>query len=78
MIHERNIKPLDIHPVFRRLTEARMAWKLSLEETSSRMGCDAQTLRKLELGLVSPSLGMLLRWSDVLGYEISLWPKRSA
>lgn len=77
MKHERSIKPASIHSVFLRLTETRMAWKLSRHETAGRMGCDAVTLQKLELGMISPSLRMLIAWADALGFDISLWPKQT-
>lgn len=69
-----NVKPVPSH-LYRRLTEARKAWKLSVVEVAERVGCEPATLRKYELGLTLPSVSMLLRWADALGYDLSLWPK---
>lgn len=60
-----------------RLREVRLAWKMTLTEVSERIGADASTLRKWELGLVIPSLKNLERWAGVLGYELTIWPKKT-
>jgi transcriptional regulator with XRE-family HTH domain len=78
MIHERYIKPVNASPVVRRLTEVRMAWGLSIEAVAERIGCQPATLRKYELGLpnYNPSFNVICRWADVLGFELSIWPKK--
>ena len=76
MRHERLIVSAGAHPVFRRLTEARLAWKLSRAKVAAKMGCSPKTLQKIETGLISPSLSLLISWADALGYEITLWPRK--
>lgn len=79
MRHERFIKP-ESHPklaVCRCLVEVRRAWSLSVDDVAERIGCKVQTLQKFESGARSPSLGTLIRWAAVLGYDIALSPKEN-
>lgn len=78
MIHERYIKPVDVHPVVRRLAESRIAWGMSQRDIAKRIGCDQPKLANYELGKLLPSMKTLMRWADVMGFELSLWPKESA
>lgn len=79
MIHERYIKPAPGPKlaVCRCLVEVRRAWGLSADDVSERIGCKLQTLQKFESGLRSPSLGTLIRWAAVLGYDLALTPKET-
>lgn len=74
MIHERHINAVHVHPIVERLTAVRMSWQLSLEYVAGRIPCRRDTLRKYETGIQQPSLKLLDRWADVLGYETSLRP----
>lgn len=78
MIHERYIKPVNVHPIVARLAEVRLAWGLTIEDVADRTGIKPITLRRYELGSTeySPSFKTIARWAEVLGYEISLWPKK--
>ncbi|MCS3690922.1 helix-turn-helix domain-containing protein [Bradyrhizobium elkanii] len=78
MRHERDIIPAHVDPIIRRLTEVRLAWNLSLNDVANRCGADLNTFKRYENGARYPSGKMLARWADVLGYELSIWPKRSA
>lgn len=75
MRHEPNIQATNLDPIIRRLVEVRMAWKLSLNDVANRCGADLNTFRRYENGVTFPSGKMLARWADVLGYELSIWPK---
>jgi transcriptional regulator with XRE-family HTH domain len=76
MIHERYIKPISAAPVIVRLTEVRLAWGLSIREVAARIGCDEETLGKYERGKIFPKGRYLVKWAEVLGYELSIWPKK--
>jgi transcriptional regulator with XRE-family HTH domain len=76
MIHERYIKPMHVHPIIGRLTEIRLAWQLSIKDLAERIGIRATVLGKYERGRLFPNLKTLIRWADVLGYELNLWPKK--
>ena len=76
MKHEPAITKANVLPVIRRLTETRIAWGLSVDDIAERIGCAAGTLSKYEGGQNGPSLFMLICWAEVLGFELSLWPKR--
>lgn len=63
------------HSVIQRLMEVRQAWRLSVDHVATRIGCSTEILRKYELGNGYPSFKFLIKWADVLGYDVSLWPK---
>jgi transcriptional regulator with XRE-family HTH domain len=75
MKQERNISAAKVHPVVARLTEIRLAWQFSQQEIADRIGCRLLTIQKIERGSLWPSFKLLARWADVLGYQISIWPK---
>jgi len=78
MRHERGIKAPDLHPVIRSLVETRLAWQLSVSDIAARMGSSYSTLKRYEAGAEFPSGKMLLKWVDVLGFELVLRHKKSA
>jgi predicted transcriptional regulator len=78
MRHERGIKALHLHPIIECLIETRMAWQLSVSDVAARMGSSYFTLKRYERGAEFPSGKMLLKWVDVLGYELVLRHKKSA
>ena len=77
MRHERGIKALDLHPIIKCLVETRLAWQLSASDVASRMGSSYFTLKRYERGAEFPSGKMLLKWVDVLGFELVLRHKKS-
>jgi hypothetical protein len=78
MRHERGIKALDLHPIIKCLVETRLAWQLSVSDVASRMGSSYFTLKRYERGAEFPSGKMLLKWVDVLSFELVLRHKKSA
>lgn len=76
MKHEPDVAPAQIDPIIRRLVEVRLAWKLSLNDVANRCGGDLNTFKRYENGTRFPSGKTLARWADVLGYELSIWPKK--
>jgi transcriptional regulator with XRE-family HTH domain len=76
MRHEREITAVDVHPLIARLIEVRLAWCISLPELAERIGCRPGTLGKWERGKLYPSGKLLIKWVEVLGYELNIWPKR--
>ncbi|MDB5605231.1 MAG: hypothetical protein JWP25_2131 [Bradyrhizobium sp.] len=78
MRHERGIEALDLHPIIKCLVETRLAWQLSVSDIAARMGSSYFTLRRYERGAEFPSGKMLLKWVDVLGFELVLRHKKSA
>jgi hypothetical protein len=72
MRHERGIEALDLHPIIKCLVETRLAWQLSVSDIAARMGSSYFTLKKYETGAEFPSGKMLLKWVDVLGFELAL------
>jgi predicted transcriptional regulator len=72
MRHERGIEALDLHPIIECLVETRLAWQLSVSDIAGRMGSSYFTLRRYERGVEFPSGKMLLKWVDVLGFELVL------
>jgi transcriptional regulator with XRE-family HTH domain len=72
MRHERGIEALDLHPIIKCLVETRLAWQLSVSDIAARMGSSYFTLKKYERGAEFPSGKMLLKWVDVLGFEMVL------
>lgn len=75
--HERYRPKRKVLPVIERLAQTRLAWKLPVDEAAIRIGCTPATLRKFEIGQVSPSVSTLSRWAGALGFDLSLWPKGS-
>jgi hypothetical protein len=78
MRHERGIEALDLHPIIKCLVETRLAWQLSVSDIAARMGSSYFTLKRYERGAEFPSGKMLLKWVDVLGFELVLRHKKSA
>ena len=78
MKHERRIEALDLHPIIKCLVETRLAWQLSVSDIAARMGSSYFTLKRYERGAEFPSGKMLLKWVDVLGFELVLRHKKSA
>ena len=78
MRHERAIEALDLHPIIKCLVETRLAWQLSVSDIAARMGSSYFTLKRYERGAEFPSGKMLLKWVDVLGFEIVLRHKKSS
>jgi predicted transcriptional regulator len=78
MRHERGIEALDLHPIIKCLVETRLAWQLSVPDIAARMGASYFTLKRYERGAEFPSAKMLLKWVDVLGFELVLRHKKSA
>ena len=70
--------PDHVEPVIRRLIETRRAWQLSANDVANRCGSDLNTFRRYERGDTFPSAKTLIRWAAVLGFELSLWPRRAA
>jgi DNA-binding transcriptional regulator YiaG len=77
MRHKRTIEASDLHPIIRCLVETRLAWQLSISDVASRMGSSYFTLKRYERGAEFPSGKMLLKWVDVLGFELVLRHKKS-
>lgn len=75
MRHERNIEDVNPHPLIRRLVETRKAWQLSTTDVAERCGSNHNTFMRYETGQTFPSGKMLVRWAEVLGFDLSLWPK---
>lgn len=67
--------PDHVEPIIRRLIETRRAWKLTISDVAERCGADWNTFVRYERGDKFPSAKTLVRWADVLGFELSLWPK---
>jgi hypothetical protein len=78
MRHERGIEALDLNPTIKCLVETRLAWQLSVSDMAARMGSSYFTLKRYERGAEFPSGKMLLKWVDVLGFELVLRHKKSA
>jgi predicted transcriptional regulator len=76
MRHEREIEALDLHPIIKCLVETRLAWQLSVADIADRMGSTYFTLKRYERGDEFPSGKMLLKWVDVLGFELALRHKK--
>jgi predicted transcriptional regulator len=76
MRHERKIEALDLQPVIKCLLETRLAWQLSVTDIADRMGSSYFTLKRYERGDEFPSGKMLLKWVDVLGFELVLRHKK--
>ena len=76
MRHEREMEALDLHPIIKCLVETRLAWKLSVADIADRMGSSYFTLKRYERGDEFPSGKMLLKWVDVLGFELVLRHKK--
>lgn len=57
------------------LAETRRAWNLPVEEIAFRIECAPNTLQKYECGMRLPCTENLIRWADVLGFELALKPK---
>jgi ribosome-binding protein aMBF1 (putative translation factor) len=74
-IDERPI-PDHVLPVIRRLVETRRAWNLSIVDVAGRCGGDHATFIRYERGDKLPSTKTLMKWASVLGFQISLWPKK--
>jgi transcriptional regulator with XRE-family HTH domain len=72
---EKFYKAVTHKDLFERLTEIRLAWKLTSVEVGNRIGVRGETLRRWELRTSTPKLGQLIRWCDVLGYELTIRPK---
>lgn len=72
----RHIIPVDIHPVLERLAYVRLAWGLSTKDVADRIGCSTSTLLHMESGQKQPGFKIFVRWADVLGFDLSLWPKQ--
>jgi ribosome-binding protein aMBF1 (putative translation factor) len=77
MKHERRIEALDLHPIIKCLGETRLAWQLSASDIAARMGSSYFTLKRYERGDEFPSGKVLLKWVDVLGFELVLRHKKS-
>lgn len=75
MKHESQIAAVNVHPAVARLTAVRLAWELSTQDVAKRIGCSWFSLMHMESGQKQPSFKTLLRWAEVLGFEVSLWPK---
>jgi ribosome-binding protein aMBF1 (putative translation factor) len=78
MRHERGMEALDLHPIIKCQVETRLAWQLSVSDIAARMGSSYFTLKRYERGAEFPSGKMLLKWVDVLGFELVLRHKKSA
>lgn len=78
MFRQRKHKPIHEPPIpaVARLAEVRMAWGLSVQYVAEKLGCSPCHLRKCERGQNDPSGKLLVKWAEILGYEISLWPKQ--
>jgi hypothetical protein len=77
MRHERGIEALDLHPIIECL-ETRLAWHLFVSDIAARMGSSYFTLKRYERGAEFPSGKMLLKWVDVLRFELVMRHKKSA
>lgn len=75
MKHYSRIVASNAHPIIVRLTETRLAWGLTVKDLASRIGCSDYTLMHMESGQELPSGKLLIRWADVLGFSLSIWPK---
>ena len=67
----------DVHPLVKALVEVRMAWKLTQNDVSSRMGIRRDHFARLETDVQRPVLATLEKWADALGYKLGLRPKNS-
>ena len=76
MKHEREMEALHLHPIIKCLVETRLAWQLSVADIADRMGSSYSTLKRYERGDEFPSGKMLLKWVDVLGFELALRHKK--
>lgn len=76
MKHDDFVEDANLDPLIRRLVETRKAWQLSATEIADRISSDYNTFRRYETGERFPSGKKLVQWADVLGFELSLWPKR--
>lgn len=65
-----------VHPIITQLRAAREAQGLQQAEISQRMYRYWRTLTKWENGTVTPDLYALTEWADLLGYQITLTPKK--
>ena len=74
MRYEPSICAVDLHPVVARLVELRLAWGLTIEQIAQRAGCSYRLLAYIEAGGRDPGFKLLVRWAEVLGYDLSLRP----
>ncbi|TYL99640.1 helix-turn-helix transcriptional regulator [Bradyrhizobium rifense] len=65
----------EIHRIVKALVEVRIAWKLTQNDVSSRMGIRRDHFARLETGVQPPVLATLEKWADALGYRLGLRPK---
>ena len=72
MRYERCIQDIDVHPIIKKLVEARLAWDLTTEAIASRAGCSINHFRHLENGSNVPGFKLLNSWASALGYEVAL------
>lgn len=56
----------------RQLSDARKAKGISQAEMASKIGYEYETLLKIEYGARNPSMSKLVRWAEILGFEVSL------
>lgn len=62
----------DRHPIIFMLREIRKTNGVDIGDIASRMGREAETIRKYECGARAPTLKALARWADALGFELQL------
>lgn len=56
--------------VVAQLVAVRRAWNLTPEDVGELVGCTGVTIRKLETGIRVPSVPLLFRWANALGYDM--------
>lgn len=75
MRHEPGIARINIDPLIERLVGIRMGWGMSIPEIASRCNLCENTFYMLETGYRDPTFKVLVRWAEVLGYDLSLRPQ---
>lgn len=75
MRHEPGIIRANLDPLVERLVRIRMGWSMPVVEIAKRCGLAENSFYMIETGYREPTFKMLVRWADVLGYDLSLKPK---
>lgn len=58
------------------LVRQRCAWGLTREYIADKCQCSLHTIINVERGMSKASVDLLSRWAEVLGFELTIKPKR--
>jgi transcriptional regulator with XRE-family HTH domain len=62
--------------VVQSLKEIRLAWQFPVSRIAAKANVQSRSILHWEAGQVSPTIRMLEKYADALGYEIVLRPKQ--